>query len=285
MKDGRFEANDVAFERNTFSTANGLDFMDGGGDSSRGCRGSKRLLCINLEREEFVCEERLVLDLCVNGHCDLDGFVGQTVCESHWTRILYNYVQWKMRSSIMRRYLDPDFAWNFGACDAELWNCGYEICKNRLDGSAVNLVCVKTRSSSERRQSVGEIKMEVGRRSLRILSQDFAPTQWQLCVRRGVCTHSVLYAHVSDMFLCGVQTSRTRMAQECFAIRMSHGSSAVLFPHGHFDTSFPSALSLPNCSRSESARMSGEEFGYLWVVCDRSCRARVSATLQVFTPE
>ena len=43
---------------------------------------------------------------------------------------------------------------------------------------------------------------------------------------------------------------------------------SLLFPHGHFDTSFPSAHSLPNCSRSESAgqahfRTSGEEFGYL----------------------
>ena len=32
-KDGRFEANDFAFERNTPSTANGLEFMDGGADS------------------------------------------------------------------------------------------------------------------------------------------------------------------------------------------------------------------------------------------------------------
>ena len=47
-KDGRFEANDFAFERNTSSTANGLELMDGGGDSPRGCRGSKRLPCTNL---------------------------------------------------------------------------------------------------------------------------------------------------------------------------------------------------------------------------------------------
>ena len=32
-------------------------------------------------------------------------------------------------------------------------NCGYEIRKNRLDGSAVSLVCVKARLSIERRQS------------------------------------------------------------------------------------------------------------------------------------
>ena len=53
----------------------------------------------------------------------------------------------------MRRYPDPDSAWNLIACDAELWNCGYEICKNRLDGRAVYPVCVKTRPSIERRQS------------------------------------------------------------------------------------------------------------------------------------
>ena len=69
------------------------------------------------------------------------------------TRMLRNYVQWKMSSSIMRRCPDPDSAWNLIACDAELWNCGYGICKNRLDGSAVNPVCVKTRPSIERRQS------------------------------------------------------------------------------------------------------------------------------------
>ena len=59
------------------------------------------------------------------------------------TRMLRNYVQWKMGSSIMRKYPNPDPAWNLIACDAELWNCGYEICKNRPDGSAVNPVCVK----------------------------------------------------------------------------------------------------------------------------------------------
>ena len=84
-KDGRFDANDLAFERNTHSTANGLELLDGGGDSPRGCRGSKRLSCIDLGREEHVRDEWLVLDLCGNGHCDPDGVVGQTVCESHCT--------------------------------------------------------------------------------------------------------------------------------------------------------------------------------------------------------
>ena len=54
------------------------------------------------------------------------------------TRMLHNYVLWKMSSSIMRRYPNPDSAWGLFSCDAELWNCGYEICKNRLDGSAVS---------------------------------------------------------------------------------------------------------------------------------------------------
>ena len=86
-KDGRFEANDLAFQRNTPSTANKLELMDGGGDSPRGCRGSKSkiLPCTYLELEEFVRDERLVLDLCGNGHCDPDGVVGRTVCESHWS--------------------------------------------------------------------------------------------------------------------------------------------------------------------------------------------------------
>ena len=62
-------------------------FMDGGGDSHCGCRGSKRFPCIDLEREEHVRDEWLVLDLCGNGHRDLDGVVGRTVCESHFRRL------------------------------------------------------------------------------------------------------------------------------------------------------------------------------------------------------
>ena len=55
--------------------------------SHRGCRGSKRLPCTDLEREEHVRDEWLVLDLCGNGHCDPDGVVRRTVCESHFTRL------------------------------------------------------------------------------------------------------------------------------------------------------------------------------------------------------
>ena len=67
---------DSAFERNTFSAANGLELMDGGDDGPCGCRGSKILPCVDLERAERARDEWLVLDLCGNGHRDLDGVVG-----------------------------------------------------------------------------------------------------------------------------------------------------------------------------------------------------------------
>ena len=65
---------------------------------------------------------------------------------------------------------------------------------------------------------------------------------------QGVCSAHVISLHLT------------------FSLLMFHPPS-LLFPHGHFD-SFPSAPSLPNCSRSESAglphfRTSGDEFGYL----------------------
>ena len=85
-KDGRFES-DLTFERNTLSATNGLELMDGGDDSPRGCRGSKRLPCIDLEREEHVRDEWLVLDLCGNGHCGPDGVVRRTVCDSQFRRL------------------------------------------------------------------------------------------------------------------------------------------------------------------------------------------------------
>ena len=59
---------------------NGLELMDGGNDSPRGCRVSKMLPCIDLEREEHVRDERLVRDLCGNG------VVKRNVCESHFRR-------------------------------------------------------------------------------------------------------------------------------------------------------------------------------------------------------
>ena len=48
---------------------------------------AKILPCTDMEREEHVRDERLVLDLCGNGHCDPDGVVRRTVCESHFRRL------------------------------------------------------------------------------------------------------------------------------------------------------------------------------------------------------
>ena len=93
-------------------------------------------------------------------------------------------------------------------------------------------------------------------------------------------THYVSHAHFSDTFsLRGVQTSRTRMAQGGRSAHVTVSPShplpsscfirlPLLFPDGHFETTFPtltSAPSLPNWSRSESAgqahfRTSGGEF-------------------------
>ena len=94
-----------------------------------------------------------------------------------------------------------------------------------------------------------------------------------------VYTHSVSHAHFSETFsVRGVQTSGTRMAPGvcsahvislhlALSTLMFHQAS-LLFPHHHFDTSFLSAPSLPNCSRPESTgqahfRTIVEESGYL----------------------
>ena len=76
IKGGRFEANDLASERNTPSATGGLELMGGGDDGPRACRGSKRLPCIDLEREERARDEWLVLDLYGNGQREPDGVVG-----------------------------------------------------------------------------------------------------------------------------------------------------------------------------------------------------------------
>ena len=99
-----------------------------------------------------------------------------------------------------------------------------------------------------------------------------------MCATEGAHTLRVARTFFWHFFLRGVQTSRTRMAQGvcsahvmflrlALSVFVFHPPS-LLFPHGHFDTSFPSAPSLPNCSRSESSgqahfRMRSEEFGYL----------------------
>ena len=95
---------------------------------------------------------------------------------------------------------------------------------------------------------------------------------YSVCV--GVCTRTLVARTFS---LRDVQTSRTRMAQGvcsvhvaylhlAFSVLMFHAPS--LFPHGHFDTTFPSAPSSSSFTRPKSAgqahfRTSAEEFGYL----------------------
>ena len=130
-KDCRFEANDLAFERNTPSTANVLELLDGGSEFARGCRGKKdcRVLIWNVRN---VCETRgwfwifvgmVIVILMVLSGGPFANPIGQMteVGRRRPTRMLRNYVQWKMSSSIMRRCPDPDSVWNLIACDAELW--------------------------------------------------------------------------------------------------------------------------------------------------------------------
>ena len=107
--------------------------------------------------------------------------------------------------------------------------------------------------------------MEVERRCLWIFVSGFCThvVATTVCVT-GVCTHTQCRTHIfSDTFsFPGVQTSRTRMAQGvCSAhvisfhltlsILMFHPPS-LLFPHGHFETTFLSARSLTDFTRSES---------------------------------
>ena len=54
---------DFASERNTPSTTTELHLMDGGSEFPRGCRGSKRLSCVNLEREEHIRDLQTLVEL------------------------------------------------------------------------------------------------------------------------------------------------------------------------------------------------------------------------------
>ena len=116
----------------------------------------------------------------------------------------------------------------------------------------------------------GRNQMEVERRSLKnffLVSEFRTHVVATTVCATGRYTHSVSHAHFSDTFsLRGVQTSRTRMAR-CLRCACQISPSHLL-PHGHLDTSFSSAPSLPNCSRCKSAgqahfRTSAEESGYL----------------------
>ena len=82
-----FEANDTTFGNNTPSTFNGLELMG----------------------EQYVRDDRLVLDLCGNSHCDPGGVVGRPfvnpigqmtdVGKRRPMRMLRDCIQWKMSSS------------------------------------------------------------------------------------------------------------------------------------------------------------------------------------------
>ena len=97
-------------------------------------------------------------------------------------------------------------------------------------------------------------------------------------VRREVYTLRVARTIFWRMFLAWRTDIAYTHGSRRFAVRLSSPPHLtfsrltfhppLLFPHGHLDTSFLSAPSLPTCSRSESAgeahfRTSGGEFGYL----------------------
>ena len=96
-----------------------------------------------------------------------------------------------------------------------------------------------------------------------------------------VCVHTLRVARAcfQTQFLCVTYgPSRTRMAKgvcnaHVISLHLTLSSilfhpPSLLFPHGHFETTFPSAPSSSNCPRPESAgqahfRTSGEECGHL----------------------
>ena len=95
----------------------------------------------------------------------------------------------------------------------------------------------------------------------------------------GVRTHAPCRTHIFlTQFLCVTYRHRVHAWLKVCAVRMSYLSispslfmchpPSLLFPHGHFETTFPSAPSSSNCTRPESAgqahfRTNAEEFGYL----------------------
>ena len=133
---------------------------------------------------------------------------------------------------------------------------------------------------------VGDIKMGYGMTK----SEDFFfdsrfrthVVATTVCATGGVHTLRVARAFFRNIFLAwctDIPYTHGSMCLECachsslhitLSIPMFHPFS-LLFPDGHFETTFPaltSAPSLPNCSRSESAgqahfRTSGGEFGCL----------------------
>ena len=159
-KDGRFETNDLAVERNVPLIANGLELMDGGGDSPRGCKCIKRLPCTNLNVR--TCARRAAVSGSVGEwslwswrYCRTDrlriplvGWLKSTEGDRRECCVTTSNGKWAQASweSVQIRTLH-------GTSLRMMWNCGYDICKNRLDGSAVYPICVKARPSIVRRQS------------------------------------------------------------------------------------------------------------------------------------
>ena len=96
--------------------------------------------------------------------------------------------------------------------------------------------------------------------------------------KTDMSTHSLSHAHfLCTFFLCDVQT-RTRMAQGVCSVYVTSLHLALpilmfhppflLLPHGHFDTTFPSAPSSSSFTRPTSAgqahlRTCAGKFGYL----------------------
>ena len=129
---------------------------------------------------------------------------------------------------------------------------------------------------------VAEIQMDMEWRSLRIFFDSGFRTHvvGNFCACDGVCTHTPSRTHIFffTFSLRDVQT-QTRMAQSvrsahvislhlALSILLFHPPFFLLFPHGHFDTTFPSAQSSSSFTRPRSAgqahlRTCAGEFSYL----------------------
>ena len=123
---------------------------------------------------------------------------------------------------------------------------------------------------------VGEIKVEMERRSLEFFFKKKKishPRCGNFCVCDGGCARTPCRTHIFLMhFPCvtykhRVHAGRISSLHLTLSIPMFHPPS-LLFPHGHFETTFLSAPSSSNGTRPESAgqahfRTSAEEFGYL----------------------
>ena len=128
-KDGRFEANDLASERNTPFDRQWSSWMVAAtlpavAEAAKDCHvlfWNVRNMC-ETSGWFWICVGMVIVILTVLSGGPFANPIGQMteVGRRRPTRMLRNYVQWKMSSSIMRRRPDLDSAWNLIACDAEL---------------------------------------------------------------------------------------------------------------------------------------------------------------------